>query len=198
MRDRARQVDAQLDDVSAHLGEVLRRADQLLAEWSRFGDAVRAQVDREAGAIGDAVASSIDGAVMRGTAASVDRALAERTNALATELGRLEVRCRAIARERQRHRLALWAVIAGVLAANALLVWLLVRPAEPIIVHEQTPVVVPVPTAVPVPPAPPADVPRASGLGPPETGSNSEPAKPTQTPKHPVTPKTQGAPVKRG
>ena len=35
-----------LDDVSDHLGEVLRRADALLAEWSRFGDAVRMEVER--------------------------------------------------------------------------------------------------------------------------------------------------------
>ena len=35
-----------LDDVSDHLGEVLRRSDELLAEWSRFGAQVRTQVDR--------------------------------------------------------------------------------------------------------------------------------------------------------
>jgi len=39
-----------LDDVSDHLGEVLRRADELLAEWSRFGAEVRTQVDREVAA----------------------------------------------------------------------------------------------------------------------------------------------------
>ena len=43
MREAARA----LDDVSDHLGEVLRRADELLADWSRFGAQVRVQVERE-------------------------------------------------------------------------------------------------------------------------------------------------------
>ena len=41
MREAART----LDNVSDHLGEVLRHADALLAEWSKFGAQVRTQVD---------------------------------------------------------------------------------------------------------------------------------------------------------
>ena len=131
---------------------------------------------------------------MRGAAASFDRALADRTSALAAELGRLEVRCRAISRERQRDRRALWAVIAGVLGAYALLVVLLLRPAEPVVVHEQTPIVVPVPTVVtaPAPVETPKDAPKDAPK-PPETGSAAAP----DSKKHPMQVKTQGAPVKR-
>ena len=67
MREAARA----LDDVSDHLGEVLRHADELLAEWARFGAQVRAQVEREAAAIGEVV----DGAVGRAASSGIDRAI---------------------------------------------------------------------------------------------------------------------------
>ena len=51
MRDAAKA----LDDVSDHMGEVLRHADALLAEWQGFSAKVRAQVEHEARTIGDAV-----------------------------------------------------------------------------------------------------------------------------------------------
>ena len=79
-----------LDDVSDHLGEVLRRADDLLAEWSRFGVQVRGQVEREAAAIGEVVES----AVGRVAAAGVDRAIADRLPAQTDEHQRLEQRAR--------------------------------------------------------------------------------------------------------
>jgi hypothetical protein len=127
MRDAARA----LDDVSDHLGEVLRRADQLLAEWSGFGDKVRAEVEREVAGIGMAV----DGAVTRAAGAGLDRAIADRLRALTVELERLEQRSRAAARAVAEHREAdrrvLWIVVAGMVLANALLVVLLLRRPEP-------------------------------------------------------------------
>jgi hypothetical protein len=123
MREAARA----LDDVSDHLGEVLRRADELLADWSRFGAQVRTQVDREAAAIGEVV----DGAVMRAASAGLDRAIADRLRALTTELERLEQRTRAASRavvdHRDGDRRVLWIVVAGIVVANALLVALLLR-----------------------------------------------------------------------
>lgn len=116
-----------LDDVSDQLGEVLRRADELLAEWSRFGAQVRSQVDREAAAIGDVV----DVAVARAASAGLDRAITDRLRALTAELERLEQRTRAAARaaseRREGDRRVLWVVVAGIVLANALLVALLLR-----------------------------------------------------------------------
>jgi hypothetical protein len=126
MRDAARA----LDDVSDHLGEVLRHADELLADWSRFGAQVRTQVDAEVSAIGEVV----DGAVMRAANAGVDRAIADRLKALTGEIERLEQRARAASRAVADHqavdRRVLWAVVAGVVLANALLVLLLLRKPE--------------------------------------------------------------------
>ena len=123
MRDAARA----LDDVSDHLGEVLRRADELLAEWSRLGVQVRAQVEREVAGIGEVV----DGAVARAAGSGIDRAIAERLRALTAEIDRLEQRTRAAARavaeQREGDRRVLWIVVAGVVLANALLVALLLR-----------------------------------------------------------------------
>jgi hypothetical protein len=123
MREAARA----LDDVSDHLGEVLRRADELLAEWSRFGAQVRTQVDREVVAIGEV----IDGAVTRAASAGLDRAIADRLRALTGELERLEQRTRAVSRavaeQRDGDRRVLWIVVAGIVLANALLVALLLR-----------------------------------------------------------------------
>jgi len=119
-----------LDDVSDHLGEVLRRSDELLAEWSRFGAQVRTQVDREAAAIGEV----IDGAVTRAASAGIDRAIADRLRALTAEIERLEQRTRAAARaaseQREGDRRVLWIVVAGIVLANALLVALLLRGPE--------------------------------------------------------------------
>jgi len=126
MREAARA----LDDVSDHLGEILRRADELLADWSRFGAQVRTQVDREAAAIGEV----IDGAVMRAASAGLDRAISDRLRALTTELERLEQRTRAASRAVVEHRdgdrRVLWIVVAGIVVANALLVALLLRKPE--------------------------------------------------------------------
>jgi hypothetical protein len=126
MREAARA----LDDVSDHLGEVLRHADELLAEWARFGGQVRAQVEREAEAIGGVV----DAAVTRAAAAGIDQAIAERLRGLTAELERLEQRARAASRaaaeQRETDRRALWAVVAGVVIANVLLVILVLRKPE--------------------------------------------------------------------
>jgi len=123
MREAARA----LDDVSDHLGEVLRHADELLAEWSRFGAQVRAQVEREAAAVGGVV----DEAVGRAASAGIDRAIADRLRTLTGEIERIEQRARAASRAVVEHREAdrrvLWIVVAGVVLANALLVILLLR-----------------------------------------------------------------------
>ena len=136
---RSRTAETALDEVSDHMGEVLRRADDLLAEWSRFGEIVHVQVEREANAIGDAVASAVEGATMRGVAASVDRVLAEqigqRIASLTAEIGRLEARSRAVTRtladERTQDRRILWIVAGGVVIANVLLALMLLRPPAP-------------------------------------------------------------------
>ena len=164
MRDAARA----LDDVSDHLGEVLRRADQLLAEWSEFGAQVRSQVEREAAAIGTAV----EGAVARAASTGLDHAIADRLRALTTELERLEQRTRAASRavveRRDGDRRMLWVVVAGVVIANALLVVSLLRgPVAP-------PVVEPVRIESSAPPAaaPPATAATgAAELSAPATGS---------------------------
>lgn len=126
MRDAARA----LDDVSDHLGEVLRRADDLLAEWGRFGAQVRDQVEREAAAIGEVV----DGAVGRAAATGIDRAIGDRLRALTAEIERIEQRTRAASRavveQREADRRILWAVVAGIVLANALLVVLILRKPE--------------------------------------------------------------------
>lgn len=128
MREPAR---AALDDVSEQLGEVLRRADRLLAEWSAFGTHVREQVDREAKGIGAAVARSVDVAV-RGVA---DAAIETRLSTLTTELGRLEQRIRTASRaldgERTASRRIGWIAVAGIALANGLLALLLLR--EPVV-----------------------------------------------------------------
>jgi hypothetical protein len=132
MREAARA----LDDVSDHLGEVLRRADELLGEWSQFGAQVRTQVEREVASVGDVV----DGAVARAAGAGIDRAVADRLRALTAELERLEQRTRAASRavveQRESDRRVLWLVVAGIVLANALLVVLVLRKPEPAPVAE--------------------------------------------------------------
>lgn len=173
--------EAALDDVSDHLGVVLQRADELLAQWSAFGVTVRGQVEREAAAIGEAVAGAVDAAVTRATAGGVDRAIADqlgaRLTALTAEIAKLEARTRAAARavadERTGDRRLLWAVVAGIVLANALLVALLVRrptavpvPAEPAKVELTAPsAAAPTPVPEPAATAGAADEPQADGGG---------------------------------
>ena len=212
-----------LDDISAHLGEVLRRADDLLAEWSRFGDAVRVQVDREAQAIATTVGDSIDHAVIRGVEKAVFDQIGNRVNAISAELGRIEARSRALARaasdERSRQRLLLWAILGGIVGANVLLAVLLLRgggdraPA-PAALPATTPAPAVIDAGAPAapPPAPAATDGSGSAAG---SGSGSaaapvapvkaaaapavaEPPKPQKPAAAPaVAPKTHGAPGHR-
>jgi hypothetical protein len=202
---RRARAEAALDDVSDHLGVVLQRADELLVQWSAFGASVRGQVEREAAAIGDAVAGAVDTAVARATASGIDRAIADqvgaRLTALTAEIARLEARTRAAARavvdERMGDRRLLWIVIGGIVLANALLVAILLRRpaaapmrAEPTKVELATP-----PGAAVAPPAatsgaaeePQADAPRGSELPAPaeENAPRPEP--------HPPVPATRPA-----
>jgi hypothetical protein len=153
MREAARA----LDDVSDHLGEVLRRADELLVEWSQFGAQVRAQVERQVAGIGDVV----DDAVARAAGAGIDRAVADRLRGLTAELERLEQRARAASRavveQRDRDRRVLWILVGGVVLANALLVALLLRKPEP------APVAEPIRLETPAPA--PAESPRPAAAG---------------------------------
>nr|HEX4317029.1 hypothetical protein [Kofleriaceae bacterium] len=124
----------QLDDVSAELAEVLATADRALDDWARFGAAVRAQVEREAATVGDAVASAVDVAVQRGLAAQLAT--------VAGEIHKLEQRAKAASRALADHQVAdrrwLVAVAAGVGVAIALLVALLV-----VVTRSPTTIVIP-------------------------------------------------------
>src|ERR1044071_4761566 len=126
MREAARA----LDDVSDHLGEVLRRADELLADWSRFGAQIRVQVERDTAAIGEVV----EGAIARAGTAGIDRAIGDRLRALTIELEKLEQRARAASRaaaeQRNADRRILWGVVGGIVLATALLVVLILRRPE--------------------------------------------------------------------
>ena len=162
---RRARVEGALDDVSDHLGVVLQRADELLVQWSAFGAAVRGQVEREAGVIGEAVAGAVDAAVARASAGGVERAITDqvgaRLAALTAEIAKLEARTRAAARavtdERTGDRRLLWVVIGGIVLANVLLAAILLRkpamvlapaPAEPVKVEPaEPPGVVPAPAA---------------------------------------------------
>jgi hypothetical protein len=182
MRDAARA----LDDVSDHLGEVLRRADELLAEWSRLGVQVRAQVEREVAAIGEVV----DGAVARAAGSGIDRAIADRLRALTTEIDRLEQRMRAASRavveQRGGDRRVLWVVVAGVVLANALLVALLLRKPEPVPVAEpiriETPAALPAPAELAQPAALPAGAPATGSADPAAAAGNAGSGAPAQAP----------------
>jgi hypothetical protein len=171
MRDAARA----LDDVSDHLGEVLRRADGLLAEWGRFGAQVREQVEREAAAIGEVV----DGAVGRAAATGIDRAIGDRLRALTVELERIEQRARAASRavveQREADRRILWAVVAGIVLANALLVVLILRRPEAAQVAE--PIRLDAPAPSPAAPAVPGAAPDPAG---PAGGSAASSAPPPE------------------
>lgn len=207
--------EAALDDVSDHLGVVLQRADELLAQWSAFGATVRGQVEREAAAIGEAVAGAVDAAVTRATAGGIDRAIADqlgaRLTALTAEIAKLEARTRAAARavadERTGDRRLLWAVIGGIVLANALLVALLVRrpaavpvPAEPAKVElTAPPAAAPTPASEPTATAGSADDPQAGGGG---AGELPPPSKENATRPEPqsMVPPTRpvGAPAAAG
>jgi hypothetical protein len=156
-----------LDDVSDHMAQVLRHADELLAEWARFGASVRGQVERETVAMGDVVAGAIDASVKQAVAATeagVDRAVTEaianrigaQLQNLALELGRLEARAksanRALAEQRAADRRILWGIAGGLAIVIGLLVVLVLRkPPAP------EPVPAPVPIASPAEPPKPVD-----------------------------------------
>lgn len=187
----ARKVEM-LDDVSDHLAEVLRRADALLAEWSKFGASVQLQVEREARAIGDTVAASVENAVTAATLTTVDRALADQITArlrtLAAELDRLEQRTRTAAnsvkRERSIDRKLLWLVVAGILGANVLLVLLYVRGPETIVAPPPEPLRIEAPVQTPVTPdagvADAAPAPSEAGSAAAGSGSAVPAAKPVK------------------
>jgi hypothetical protein len=174
MRDAARA----LDDVSDHLGEVLRRADGLLADWGRFGAQVREQVEREAAAIGQVV----DGAVGRAAATGIDRAIGDRLRALTAELERIEQRARAASRavveQREADRRILWAVVAGIVLANALLVVLILRKPEAAPVAEPIRLDAPATSSSAAAPAAPSATPDPAG---PATGSAAAIATPPES-----------------
>src|SRR5258705_7814809 len=117
----------ELDDVSAQLAEVLRHADALLDDWSRFGVAVRARVDHEAETIASAVAAGVD--------AASERALAQRLAAVSPELDRLQQRLRTASRQaadaRTTHRRLFARIPIGTGIALPLLVPLALRNPEP-------------------------------------------------------------------
>jgi hypothetical protein len=157
---------AALDTASDHLGELLRHADELLLEWSKFGAGVRAQVDREAHQIGNAVCDAVDLAVRRAAAEGTARAITEQLGtqlaAVSAEVAKLESRARAASRaiseQRRGDRGLLYGLIAAVLIANALLVVMLVRTPAPVIV-EPAPVAKPLDAIVPAPPPPKVELP---------------------------------------
>lgn len=164
MRDAARA----LDDVSDHLGEVLRHADELLVEWSQFGARVRTAVDAEVAGIGEVV----DGAVLRAAQSGVDRAIVDRLRGLSSEIERIEQRTRAAARavadQRTVDRRLLWGVIAGIVLSNVLLVVLLLRKPEPVAAPVVEPVhleVAPAPSTATPPVAAAPGEPAAEGSG---------------------------------
>jgi hypothetical protein len=188
-----------LDDVSDHMGQILRHADELLAEWAAFGAQVKSQVERETQVIGNTVASAVDEAVERSvatTAAHVDRAvtqaMAERVGsqlqALTAELGRLEARAKAASRlvadQRTGDRKMLWGIAGGIAIANVLLALVLLRkPATPEVTPQAVPVVEHRDQAVQIAPPPPDPAPAAGsgdGSAPPDTAAKlTEPAKDT-------------------
>jgi hypothetical protein len=188
--------------VSAHLGEVLRRADALLVEWSAFGAAVRGQVEREVATIGDAVGAAVertlDAAVARGVASSLERAIAEQLDAriagLAAELAKLEHRAQlaadGVSGVRARDRRLLGAHVLGVLVANALLALLLVRtPRAQAPSPEAARIIAPRCTA------PPATVPATATppiLAPPSVSPPSV-SPPSVSPSQPALPASEAA-----
>lgn len=131
--------EMRLDATSERFGELLRRADQLLVEWARFGSEVRAQVEREARTVGTAVAGAVDSAMSEVASRGVDRVLAERLGSqlatLGEEVTRLESRLRGVARataERERSwRWQWWVLAGGVAVANLLIVvGLVIQPRD--------------------------------------------------------------------
>ncbi|HEV7557830.1 MAG TPA: hypothetical protein VGO00_20330 [Kofleriaceae bacterium] len=187
-----------LDEVSDHMGQILRHADELLAEWAAFGAQVKSQVERETQVIGNAVATAVDEAVSRSvatTAAHVDRAvtqaMAERVGsqlqALTAELGRLEARAKAASRlvadQRTGDRKILWGIAGGIAIANVLLALVLLKkPAAPDVVPQAVPVVEPhhdeaaAPPPTPAPNDPSAAAAVGSGDGSATTDKLADPA----------------------
>ena len=182
-----------LDEVSDHMSQILRHADELLAEWAAFGAQVKGQVDRETQVIGNAVASAVDEAVARSvatTASHVDRAvtqaMAERVGsqlqALTTELGRLEARAKAASRlvsdQRTGDRKILWGIAGGIVIANVLLALVLLKkPSAPDVVPQAVPIVEPHhDEAAPAPAPAPADPPAAAATGSADGSATIDPA----------------------
>lgn len=141
-----------LDTASDHLAEMLHRADELLLEWSKFGAGVRAQVDREAQQIGNAVCDAVDLAVRRAAAEGTARAITEQLGAqlaaVSAEVAKLESRARAasraVAEQRRGDRGLLYGLIAAVLIANVMLVVVLLRKPAPVIITEPAPMAKPI------------------------------------------------------
>jgi hypothetical protein len=192
-----------LDDVSDHMAQVLRHADELLAEWARFGASVRGQVERETVAIGESVAGAIDASVRQAVAATeagVDRAVTEaianrigaQLQNLALELGRLEARAkaanRALGEQRAADRRLLYGIAGGLAIAIGLLVVLVLRkPPVPEPMPAPVPIVEPKEPPKPLDPAPVVDpgLDAVTGAGS-ATGSGSAAEKASPEPAHPV------------
>ena len=181
-----------LDEVSDHMSQILRHADELLAEWAAFGAQVKGQVERETQVIGNVVATAVDEAVARSvatTAGHVDRAvtqaMAERVGsqlqALTAELGRLEARAKAASRlvtdQRTGDRKILWGIAGGIVIANALLALVLLKkPSAPDVAPQAVPIVEHHDEATPTPTPTPADPPAAASAGSADGSATTDPA----------------------
>jgi hypothetical protein len=186
------------------MAQVLRHADELLAEWARFGASVRGQVERETVAIGDAVAGAIDASVKQAVAATeagVDRAVTEaianrigaQLQNLALELGRLEARAkaanRALGEQRAADRRLLYGIAGGLAIAIGLLVVLVLRkPPVPEPMPAPVPIVEPKDPPKPLDPAPVADpgLDAVTGAGSATGSGNADKVPDKPAAEHPV------------
>jgi hypothetical protein len=182
-----------LDTASDHMAEMLRRTDELLVEWSRFGTAVRAQVEREANHIGEAVGEAVEGAVRRAAATGIDRAFSEQVGAklaaLSAEIAKLETRARAASRaigEQQRgDRVILYGLGGAMLIAIGLIVAPLLRQPPTALAPEPVPVAVPAPAPAPEI-APPTAAPSVGSAAAIEPDPKPDPAKAAPTKVEPA------------
>lgn len=174
-----------LEVASDRMAELLRRADDLLLEWSSFGASVRAQVEREAAQLGDVVVDATEVAVRRAAAEGTSRAIADQLGkqlgALAAEVGKLETRARAATRalgeQRRGDRRLLYGLAGALLVANGLLVVLLIRNPPPVIAAvPSAPAIAPTPVERPVERAPEPQPGRIVGPG---VGSDRQPSAPS-------------------
>jgi hypothetical protein len=132
--------DDALTELNDHLGRFLRQADELLDEWARFGAGVRGALEGQLREVESAFARGADAAAARAAAAMgrslddaaaarVDRVLGDRVAALRAELERLERIARGLAGAQAQPRApdgATQRIWIAVLAANVLLVVLIV------------------------------------------------------------------------